>query len=111
MHTEAVRPSLTVGRVKKRINWKQNLEAYAYFAPAMIVLAFVFIYPIIQMLRMSVMDDTATGERIFVGLRNYGMLVTDPIFWICLKNNVLLFLCIPVLLTLSHGVQPQELSM
>ena len=88
-------------RARKRRRWKENLEAYAYAAPALLVLTFVFIYPIFQMFRYGVMDVTATGERIFVGLRNYDMLVTDPIFWTAIRNNALLFFCIPILLFLS----------
>jgi ABC-type sugar transport system permease subunit len=85
----------------KYTKWQQCLEPYIYIMPAMLVLVFVFIYPIIQMFRYGLMDVTATGERIFVGLRNYQMLVTDPIFWTSIRNNALLFLCIPILLFLS----------
>lgn len=88
-------------RPAKRTRWSEELEAYVYIAPAMAVLIFVFIYPIVQMFRYGLMDDLATGERIFVGLRNYHMLMADSIFWTAIRNNLLLFLCIPILLFLS----------
>jgi ABC-type sugar transport system permease subunit len=79
---------------------RENLEAYLWLAPALAIVAFVFIYPIIEIFRLSTLN-TSGPEPVFVGLRNYQQLFSDPIFWLAIRNNLLLLLCIPVLIFLS----------
>lgn len=79
---------------------RENLEAYLWLAPALAIVAFVFIYPIIEIFRLSTLN-TRGPEPVFVGLRNYQQLFSDPIFWLAIRNNLLLLLCIPVLIFLS----------
>jgi ABC-type sugar transport system permease subunit len=88
--------------LKASKRWRENLEAYAFLAPALLVIAFVFIYPIIQIFRYSFGTiNMKTGETVFVGLRNYSLLAADPIFWWALRNNLLLLGCIPILIFIS----------
>jgi ABC-type sugar transport system permease subunit len=65
-----------------------------------VVIGFVFIYPIIEIFRFSTLNLTGPAP-VFVGMRNYQQLFSDPVFWLAIRNNLLLLLCIPVLITLS----------
>jgi ABC-type sugar transport system permease subunit len=88
--------------LKASKRWRENLEAYTFLAPALLVIAFVFIYPVIQIFRYSCGTiNMKTGETVFVGLRNYSLLAADPIFWWALRNNLLLLGCIPILIFIS----------
>ena len=51
--------------------------------PAFFVMLFVVLYPILQALYDSLFTYrlTAPGEREFVGLGNYGVILSDPVFW------------------------------
>ncbi len=78
----------------------QRIAPYLYIAPAFLVMAGVIIYPVISMLAGSFFT-TKNGAKVFAGLRNYRLVFADDLFWNALKNNALLFLCVPVLTVLS----------
>lgn len=78
----------------------QRISPYLYIAPAFLVMAAVIIYPITSMLAGSFFT-TKNGIKVFAGLRNYKLVFADGLFWNALKNNVLLFLCVPILTLFS----------
>lgn len=61
-----------------------------WLAPAVLVLA-VFVYlPLLQNFGYSTQKwNIFTGEHEFIGMRNFEVLVHDPIFWRSLLNNIL----------------------
>ena len=63
-------------------------------APAFVVMVAVTVYPIVQAFFDSLFSYrlTAPDEREFVGLANYGVLFTDPVFWKDLGVTVLITL-------------------
>ena len=67
---------------------RQELRAYAYLWPALALLALLMVWPLVQVARMSFFEVTLQQER-FVGLRNYGELLTTPLFWRALVQTVL----------------------
>lgn len=79
---------------------KRKISPYMYILPAFIVLAVVIIYPIIDVVYESFFTSFA-GEDVFVGFRNYKLVLEDEVFWIAIKNNLKLFLCVPVLTIIS----------
>ena len=52
-------------------------------APAFVVMMAVTVYPILRAFYDSLFSYrlTAPDEREFIGLANYGVLFTDPVFW------------------------------
>lgn len=78
----------------------QRIAPYFYIAPAFLVMAMVIIYPIVSMLAGSFFT-TKSGVKVFAGLRNYRLVFKDELFWNALKNNALLFLCVPILTVFS----------
>ena len=66
--------------------------AWIFLAPALLVLGIFFFLPVIAALAMSLTDFDlyALGNfdnLRFIGLRNYGQLLSDPLFWKSLGNT------------------------
>jgi len=74
----------------------KRLKPYFYIAPAGICIVFVFFYPVIRIVQLS-LQKTIRGEPTFVGLRNFRYLLDDPLFSQALRNNATLLLAVPVL--------------
>jgi ABC-type sugar transport system permease subunit len=80
---------------------KQNLKAYLFIAPTLLILLLVFLYPLLQNLNYSLRDLSLPG-RPLTGWRNYQLMLNDPIFLTSIRNNFLLiFTLVPVLVFLS----------
>ena len=75
---------------------KANIEGYVYIIPALLIIGFIFFYPIFQNIRYSFLNLSQIGAP-FVGLRNYKYVFTDDLFYTSIKNNFILFLLIPIL--------------
>ena len=69
----------------------RNVEAYAYLAPAAVILAVFWVFPVLLSLFVSFTNwhggDTL-GDVKWVGLENYGMALRDPRFFKTLWNTV-----------------------
>lgn len=65
-----------------------------FLAPAVIIYTLFMVYPLLDSLRLSFFSNV-DGKEIFVGLKNYIQLMTDPNwkprFWGALKNNLIFF--------------------
>jgi multiple sugar transport system permease protein len=62
--------------------------------PAFVILVGVTGYPILQALYESLFSFrlTAPGDREFIGLRNYSVILTDSLWWSAMLNTVLITL-------------------
>ncbi|MGI4895285.1 MAG: carbohydrate ABC transporter permease [Janthinobacterium lividum] len=72
-------------RAEARLGW--------YLAgPAFVILVAVTGYPILQALYESLFSYrlTAPGDREFIGLKNYGVILTDALWWRALGNTALI---------------------
>ena len=56
------------------------MQAYAFLAPALILLVALLVYPLAQVIRMSFFEVTVREDR-WVGLGNYVALAQSPAFW------------------------------
>lgn len=70
-------------RVKSQRAKSEARLGWLLAGPAFFVMLFVVMYPILQALYDSLFKYrlTAPGDREFVGLGNYGVILTDPVFW------------------------------
>lgn len=66
---------------------KEILIALALVAPFVAIYALVFVYPTIQMFRISFTDAPLIGEGKWVGIANYERLTRDPLFEKALWNT------------------------
>jgi len=78
----------------------RSLEPYLYLAPATLILVLVFLYPIIQVVRLSFLQPLVGGTSA-VSLFNYQMVFEDPVFWQGVKNNGELLLTVPFMTLLG----------
>ena len=90
----------------RRRRWPRQTTGYLMIAPAIIFLLLVVVYPLFDVLRLSLFEfaglraQTAT----FVGLKNFGLLLQDRVYWISLKNTLIFVLGSVVLHALVGGL-------
>ena len=66
---------------------KKSLIALSMVTPFVLVFTTFFLYPLIEMVRISFTDAPLIGEGNWVGLENYAKLLGDRLFVTSLKNN------------------------
>jgi ABC-type sugar transport system permease subunit len=73
---------------------------YLYVLPVVILILFIFVYPLVSIFRYSLISQQGEKE-VFVGLANFKFISSDFIFWKALQNNLTLLLTVPILTILS----------
>jgi ABC-type sugar transport system permease subunit len=79
---------------------RQRLVPYLLVAPAVVVLAFVFAYPVVSLVVDSLSSPGLLGKTDH-GLQNYQAVVRDPMFRRSLLNNLRLFVAVPVMTVIA----------
>lgn len=74
------------------------MAAAGFLVPALLLIAFVFFYPI-GAVTWNSLQNLRTGE--FVGWANYASLFADPIFQDALRNNLKLLVVLPVVVVVA----------
>lgn len=79
--------------LRRRHRRAEQLAKLGFVIPAGVVLVLLFGYPVVKNFTMSFQDyglkTFFTGKAPFVGLENYGTVVSDPIFTKALANTAL----------------------
>jgi multiple sugar transport system permease protein len=81
--------------------------AVLLLAPAFLLLALIVVYPVGRLIVTSFYNLSLTSglPAEFVGLENYELVLEDPVFWIALRNTVLLTLItVPGALVVGLGL-------
>ena len=92
--------SLETGHVRRR--QRATIAPYLFIAPFFALFLTFFIAPIFYAGYLSVFVDRIIGGVSFVGLENYGRVLTDPDFWSGLKRVVVYGLVqVPIMLLLA----------
>jgi len=79
----------------------RNLSAYLLLVPALVFLGVVFVYPMIELIPMS-LERIAIGQTKWVGLSNFSyLLFSDRIARTAALNNLKLLTGIPIILVLA----------
>jgi len=76
--------------------------AYIFILPAMILIAFFMVIPLIRSFAMSLFKWDGILEPKFIGLKNYNELFKDPYFWNAFVNNFI-FMILAVFFTVTIG--------
>jgi multiple sugar transport system permease protein len=85
-NTLAARRSTGIGRLDRR-----GAATWLLLGPCLLYLTAFAIYPLIYSLRLSFTDLTAAdGTGRWVGLKNYGDLLVDPLFWNATMNSAIM---------------------
>ena len=75
-------------------------EPWLYLTPMFLTLIFVFGYPLVQLINLS-LHRTVKGQAVFVGLKNYATIFKDDIFIKAVQNNLTLVLSVPVMVAVA----------
>jgi ABC-type sugar transport system permease subunit len=75
-------------------------EPYLYLLPASAFLLFTFIYPIVQIFRLSLIKTSETQAPV-ISFDFYKLVLADKIFWRSAANNALLMLSVPLMTVLG----------
>jgi len=78
----------------------RGLVWYFYVAPAVLMMAFVFGYPVVSVIRYSFYAGNM-NRLIYVGLANYNAIFHDDVFWTSIKNNLLFLICVPIMIVIA----------
>ena len=89
----------------RRLVMQENVAAYLFLLPFLIFFVGFVLYPMFMCLFTSFFDATMGRKDIFIGLQNYKELTADPVFWIALKNTlVIVIVSVPVTCAFSLWV-------
>lgn len=73
--------------------WDVRFSPYLYISPFFILFAVMGLFPLLYTAWVSVHDwNLIGGQGDFVGLENYGTVLTQPYFWTSLRNTFSIFL-------------------
>ena len=88
-------PNVTVKQ--RKLVMQENFAAYMFLLPFLIFFVGFVVYPMFMCVYTSFFDATMGREDIFVGFQNYKDLFNDPVFWVALKNTlVIVAVSVPV---------------
>lgn len=69
---------------------KEMLSGYLYISPFFIIFAIIGLYPAIFSLILAFQKWNGMGEMEFVGLSNFKVILSDPLFWKSVYNTIIL---------------------
>ncbi|MBP3673546.1 MAG: sugar ABC transporter permease [Oscillospiraceae bacterium] len=69
---------------------QENIAAYGFMLPFLVFFVGFVLYPMFMCVFTSFFDATMGREDIFIGFQNYVDLFNDEVFWIALKNTMLI---------------------
>jgi ABC-type sugar transport system permease subunit len=82
------------------VNQTSRFAPYLYVAPLIILLLFVFGYPLVRIFEFSFkMVRGIDGP--WIGLRNYELVLSQGLFWESVQHNVMLLLAVPFMVIWS----------
>jgi raffinose/stachyose/melibiose transport system permease protein len=82
------------------VNHTFRFAPYLYVAPLVVLLLFVFGYPLVRIFEFSFkMVRGIDGP--WIGLRNYELVLNQPLFWESVRHNVMLLVAVPFMVAWS----------
>ena len=92
-----VKTPVQYNKKQRRLVMQENVAAYAFLLPFLIFFVGFVLYPMFMCVYTSFFDATMGREDIFVGLKNYQDLFQDEVFWIALRNTlVIVVVSVPI---------------
>ena len=84
---------------------QENIAAYLFLLPFLVFFVGFVLYPMFMCVYTSFFDANMGKEDVFIGIANYKGLMNDEIFWIALKNTmVIVLVSVPVTCAFSLWV-------
>ena len=96
---------ISVNAKSRRLMIRETTTSYLFLAPFLVFFVLFVIYPMFMCVYTSFFDATMGREDIFVGFENYKTLFNDDVFWVALKNTlVIVLVSVPVTCAFSLWV-------
>lgn len=76
----------------RKLVMHETMTGYAFMLPFLIFFAMFVLYPMFMCVYTSFFDATMGRADIFVGFGNYKTLFQDKVFWIALRNTLVIVL-------------------
>ncbi len=88
---------IAVSTKSRRLMIRETTTSYLFLAPFLIFFVLFVLYPMFMCVYTSFFDATMGREDIFVGFQNYNTLFHDEVFWVALRNTlVIVVVSVPV---------------
>lgn len=85
---QSTAPSATERPTGRPIPLKQRLEPYGFLTPTVLLLVVLMFVPIFLVVQYSFFDNVIFNDSpVAVGLDNYAAVISDPVFFIAVKNT------------------------
>ena len=89
----------------RKLVMHETMTGYAFMLPFLIFFVMFVLYPMFMCVYTSFFDATMGRDDIFVGFNNYKTLFQDDVFWIALRNTlVIVLVSVPVTCAFSLWV-------
>ena len=96
---------ISVNAKSRRLMIRETTTSYLFLAPFLVFFVMFVIYPMFMCVYTSFFDATMGREDIFIGFENYKTLFSDEIFWVALRNTmVIVLVSVPVTCAFSLWV-------
>ena len=89
----------------RRLVIRETISSYLFLLPFLLFFVVFVIYPMFMCVYTSFFHATMGKEDVFAGLENYRRLIADDVFWIALKNTmVIVLVSVPITCAFSLWV-------
>jgi alpha-glucoside transport system permease protein len=96
-----------IHRLPERI--KRKVEPYVFIGPVLVLIGFFIIWPTLQSIRLSFMEEAIDGSTTWIGFQNFRDLFAEDYFASMLINNLMWIAIVPIL-TVSLGLAIAQLA-
>jgi alpha-glucoside transport system permease protein len=88
---------------------KRKVEPYVFIGPVLVLIGLFVIWPTLQSIRLSFMEEELDGSTTWVGFQNFRDLFAEDYFASMLINNLMWIAIVPIL-TVSLGLAIAQLA-
>ena len=97
--------TVSISKRSRRLMVRETTASYLFLAPFLIFFVMFVIYPMFMCVYTSFFDATMGKEDVFIGFQNYKTLFQDEVFWVALRNTmVIVLVSVPVVTAFSLWV-------
>ena len=96
---------ISISQKSRRLMIRETTTSYLFLLPFLIFFVMFVVYPMFMCVYTSLFDATMGREDIFIGFDNYMTLFNDEVFWVALKNTlIIVIVSVPVTCAFSLWV-------
>jgi len=82
---------------------KRKIEPYVFIGPVLLLIGLFVVWPTLQSIRLSFMEEAIDGSTTWVGFQNFKDLIAEEYFASMVLNNLMWIAIVPIL-TVSLGL-------